>query len=201
MRVEGKNLLRAKRQDKQMVHVLRMPRAGACSRGWARISTWTLLTSHQVVSYALPYFSLHGQRKIAAPSQAAPAPQCHGHIARGSHQLQEPPCSCQSNVTRAQQWWWLCSRVKLVSRQPGMQTRRALPARDHPRVKEWARAVAGKSSPWGWTAATPPPPHSHTQGQGHSRTVRHSCSHLHSSPDKRAKHCRTGKSLPCYKPP
>lgn len=33
LRVKGKKLLRAKRQDKEMVHVLRTPRAGACRRG------------------------------------------------------------------------------------------------------------------------------------------------------------------------
>lgn len=32
LRVEGKILLGEKRQDKQMVHMLRMPTAGACGR-------------------------------------------------------------------------------------------------------------------------------------------------------------------------
>ena len=79
---------------------------------------------------------LHARGKVAAPSQAAPALLCHGHMTRGSHQLQEPPCNCHSHASREQHWWWLCSTGSLVSQQPGMQTRRAVPARDRHRVPE-----------------------------------------------------------------
>jgi len=49
--------------------------------------------------------------------------------------------------------------------------------------------------------AAPSLPHIHTWEQGHNRTTRHSCPHLHSSPDKKATLYRIDKSAPNYIPP
>ena len=61
------------------------------------------------------------------PGSTSPAMSQPRH--QGSHQLQEPPCRWHSHVTRAQHCWGLRSRASLVSQQPGMLTRRAVPAR------------------------------------------------------------------------
>lgn len=73
-----------KRQDKQMVHMLRMPTAGACSRGWASVSLWTsLLISLQVVSCPQDTGATSAGRAALCPAGGvAPSEQ---HYGQGQH--------------------------------------------------------------------------------------------------------------------